>query len=59
MKNKFNFEYCYKENKSLIIKGINFENKLNKFNKDNLIIISDFDYTLTRRYYINTLNNKK
>ena len=59
MKNKFNFEYCYKENKSLIIKGINFENKLNKFNKDNFIIISDFDFTLTRRYYINPRNNKK
>ena len=59
MKNKFNFEYCYKEYKSLIIKGINFENKLNKFNKDNFIIISDFDFTLTRRYYINPRNNKK
>ena len=59
MKNKFNFEYCYKENKPLIIKDKNFENKLNKFNKDNLIIISDFDFTLTRRYYINPINNKK
>ena len=59
MKNKFNFEYSYKENDPLIIKGKNFDNKLNKFNKDNLIIISDFDFTLTRRYYINPINNKK
>ena len=59
MKNKFNFEYSYKENDPLIINGKNFDNKLNKFNKDNLIIISDFDFTLTRRYYINPINNKK
>ena len=61
MKNKFilNLEYPNKEKEPLIIKGNNFNNKLKKFKKKNLIIIADFDYTMTKRYYMNPKTNKK
>ena len=59
MENEFEIEYPYKSNEPIIIKGNNFESKLEKFNKNNLIIISDFDYTLSRRFYFNKKTNKK
>ena len=59
MENEFEIEYPYKSNEPIIIIGDNFESKLEKFNKNNLIIISDFDYTLSRRFYFNKKTNKK
>lgn len=61
MNNKFifNIEYPYKEKEPIIIKGKDLNEKLKNFNKNNLIIISDFDFTMTRRYFINPKNNKK
>lgn len=55
----FNIEYPYKETNPFILKSQNLKNKLKKFSKENIIIISDFDFTMTRRYYINPKNNKK
>ena len=61
MNNKFSFniEYPYKEKEPIIIKGKDLNEKLKNFNKNNLIIISDFDFTMSRRYFINPKNNKK
>ena len=55
----FDLEYPHKEKEPKIIKGNNFKSKLKKFNKENLIIIADFDFTMTRRYYINPKTKKK
>ena len=59
MNNNFNIEYPYKETNSFILKSQHFKCGLKKFNKQNIIVISDFDFTMTRRYYINPKNNKK
>ena len=53
-----NFEYCFKEVNENIIKKDSFFSKLSQLKLNDLLIVADFDYTLSKRYVLDTNNTK-
>ena len=54
-----NLEYPFPDPSPKILKNSNFEEKLKKMSLKNLLIVSDFDFTLTKRFEINKKTNKR
>ena len=54
-----NLEYPNPSPSPRILQNPNFSEKLQKMSLKNLLIISDFDYTITKRFLINPKTNKK
>ena len=52
MKN-LNIEYPHPESNPVVKKNPSFDEKLSQIHVKDLIIVSDFDYTFTRRFHIN------